>query len=212
MLKQTQLREPMNYLGISCLETVDGKDLEARVDALEANTSNIQNPTRTPLTTIVGEVQAGCLLSPNLLGGTICFAGRPPGRDGPQYFNIDSGINDYFLHTHYEGDLTSNPVYNYCVAVAYAKITTLSWTRISYWPGYPAEARPYIQLEVDKQLVGSAVLLREAIDFLELDPPIEIKPGQVIALRYTNCDTDYWRSMGKIRLWANVVPTRHNTI
>ena len=138
-------------MGISCLESLDGKLLEARVDALEANTINIQNPARTTLTTFVGEIEAGCVIAPNLLGGTLCFAGRPPGRDGPQYFNIDSGINDYFLHTHYEGDLTSNPVYNYCVSASYFKIKTLSWTRVTYWPGYPAEARPYIQFEVDNQ-------------------------------------------------------------
>ncbi len=93
----------MNYLGMSCLETVHGKLLDARVDSLEAATSNIQKPVGAGQTHFVGGVSAGSMIAPNLLGPMLTFSGNPPNESPIQYLNMSGTINNTFRSSLYEG-------------------------------------------------------------------------------------------------------------
>jgi hypothetical protein len=225
MLKQTQLREPMNYLGlesadgkeldsrVSALEAVDGKLLDDRVDSLEAATSNIQTPVGAGQTRFVGGVSASSMIAPNLLGPMLTFSGHPPNDSSPQYLNMSGTINNTFRSSLYEGADDAYPFHNFFVAPYNGSISHLSWARISWGPDIPlTDSYHILQFEVDGVLIGSQCVPHYARDYQAL-VGVVFSMGQTVALRFVNPYNPGFRGLGRVLMFAHVVPTSsHSTI
>jgi hypothetical protein len=204
MLKQTQLREPMNYLGISCLETTDGKLLDSRVSALESHTVNLENAARTTVTTVSGSIVAENVFGKNLIGPMLSFAGRPVTGDAHQYFNMDAPIQTAFRSVLSEGAVDT--YHNFFIAPFNCTVTVLSWSRIPWGPDDPLEnGRNNVQFEIDGVLTGSQVVINGLRDYEEL-VGVNISVGQTVALRYAIGGYPYWKSIGQIRMFACLQP------
>ena len=206
MLKQTQLSEThkMNYLGISCLETTDGKLLDSRVSALESHTVNLENAARTNVTTVSGSIVAENVFGKNLIGPMLSFSGRPVNNDLIQYFNMDAPIQTPFRSVLWEGDVDSH--HNFFIAPFNCTVSILSWSRIPYGPDDPLEnGRNNVQFEIDGVLTGGQVVINGVRDYEELRG-VNISVGQTVALRYVVDSYPYWKSIGQIRMFACLQP------
>ena len=202
----------MNYLGHSCLESKEGVVLESRVEALEAKTVNIHDVVSGFVTVVSGDLDAGRIIAPNLLGTMLTFSGNPSNNTIPQYLNLSGTINNVFRNSLYEGSDAIYPVHNYVVAPFDATIKTLSWARIPWGPGYALEDGSVVQFEVNKVLVGTPCVIKGSTNFEYLNPGVEINTGQTVALRYVNADSDTWRAFGRVLMWASLIPTRHSIL
>jgi hypothetical protein len=209
----------MNYLGISCLQTADGKELDSRVsaleavdgkllddrvDSLEAATSNIENAARTSVTTVSGSLVAENVFGKNLIGPMLSFAGRPVTGDVIQYFNMDAPIQTAFRSVLGEGAVDSH--HNFFIAPFNCTVPVLSWSRIPWGPDDPLEnGRNNVQFEIDGVLTGGQVVINGVRDYEELRG-VNISVGQTVALRYVVDSYPYWKSIGQIRMFACLQP------
>ena len=202
----------MNYLGHSCLEskgdvvvgTVGLGELEVRVASIETKTIHVlpaQSPTRT---VVSGELFADYVVGPNLIGGMLTFSGHPVTNAPVQYFNMAGTINHAFLDVLSEGSDDAN--HNFFVAPFNCTINTLSWSRIQWGPDDPLEnGRNLVQFEVGGNLVGTQVISNGVRDYESLTG-VEISVGQTVSLQYVPMNYPYWKSIGKIRMFASLVP------